>query len=59
MSARRLTFRCNYNGGIDVPHPILAHHTTAGALLGAHVPTQESDEYTDVDAYLNTAMFST
>jgi hypothetical protein len=27
--------------------------------LGAHVPTEENDEDTDVDAYFNTAMFFT
>jgi hypothetical protein len=42
-----------------VSHPILAQHTAAGASLGAHMPTEESDEDTDVDPYLNTAMFST
>jgi hypothetical protein len=40
-------------------HLIPAQHTIAGASSGAHVPAQESDEYTDVDAYLNTTMFST
>jgi hypothetical protein len=38
-----------------VSHPILAQHTAAGASLGAHMPTEESDEDTDVDPYLNTA----
>jgi hypothetical protein len=42
-----------------VPHPIPTQHTAAGVSLGAHMPAQESDEDTDVDAYLNTAMFST
>jgi hypothetical protein len=59
MSARWLTFRCNCIRGIDVPHPIPPQHTAAGASLGAHVSVEESDEGTDVDAYLNTAMFST
>jgi hypothetical protein len=27
--------------------------------LGAHVPTKESDEDTNMDVYLNTTMFST
>jgi hypothetical protein len=56
-----------------VAHLIPPHATVVGASLGAHrcgkgtleiAPTpdmsaEESDEGTDVDAYLNTALFST
>jgi hypothetical protein len=56
-----------------VAHPIPPQATAAGRSSGAHrrgkaplqiVPTpdiseKESDEGTDVEAYLNTAMFST
>jgi hypothetical protein len=55
-----------------VAHPIPPRATAAGASSGAHhrekgplqivtpdVSEEESDEGTDVDAYLNTAMFST
>jgi hypothetical protein len=67
-SARRLVFHCNCIGAIDVGHPIPLQAPTAGASLGAdhqgkgHVQiamTSDSDEGTDVDVYLNTAMFST
>jgi hypothetical protein len=52
-------FHHNCIGGIDVPHLILAQHIAAGASLGAHVPTEEIDEDTNMDVYLNTTMFST
>jgi hypothetical protein len=42
-----------------VPHPIPPQHNAARASSGAHVSAEESDEGTNVDAYLNTAMFST
>jgi hypothetical protein len=56
-----------------VAHPILPQATTTGASSGAHhrgkgpleiaptpdVSMEESDEGTDMDVYLNTAMFST
>jgi hypothetical protein len=42
-----------------VPHLVPAQHTAVGASSGAHVPAEESDEDTDMDAYLNTAMLST
>jgi hypothetical protein len=58
-SARQLALRYNCIGGIDVPHPIPAQHTAAGASSGAHMPTEKSDKDTDVDAYFNTAMLST
>jgi hypothetical protein len=58
-SARHLTFHCNCIRGIDVPHLIPAQHTAAGASSGGHVPTQESDEDTVTDVYLNMATLST
>jgi hypothetical protein len=42
-----------------VTHPIPAQHIAVGASSVAHIPMQESDEDTDVDAYLNTAVFAT
>jgi hypothetical protein len=66
-------FRCNCIGAVDVAHPIPPRATAAGALSGAHnhgkaplqvvrspMPSEEeSNDNTNVDAYLNTAMFST
>jgi hypothetical protein len=61
--AQRLVFHCNCIGPIDVVHPI-PQDAAAGPQAAVARPSgaamaEDSGEDTDVDAYLNTAMFAT